>query len=498
MTAQINDGMVLSRPEPGAHTRAELFIGGTWRSPGASGSLPVHDAATGAVLGTVPLATPGDLDAAISAASSALPGWANTSARDRAEALRRLHAELTARRADLAAVISAEVGTAARMCLAIQVDSALGLLAGAADVAEKFQFEEVMGNSVVVQTPVGTVGAITPWNYPLFQTMGKVGAALAAGCTTVHKPSELAPLSAFILADAVHAAGLPAGVYNLVTGDPVALGEGLVSDPRIDMVSFTGSTRTGTRVYELAARSVKRVALEMGGKSASVILDDADLGASVKATVNRAFLNSGQTCDAWTRLIVPASKADEVLDLIGASVRRLTVGDPFDPRTRLGPLVSARQADKVRAYITGAIGSGAVASYGGPGQPAGLPAGNYVEPTVLTNVTPEMEVAKEEIFGPVLVLLTYETEDEALHLANATDYGLSGAVWSAETGRAMTFARGMRAGQVVINGGPYNPQAPFGGVKSSGIGRELGRYGIEEYLEPVAYQLPAGQQAGGL
>jgi aldehyde dehydrogenase (NAD+) len=496
LTAQIDDGMVLSRPAPGAHDRTELFIDGGWRSPGGRDSVAVHDAATDAVIGTVPLATPTDVDAAVDAAARAQPGWAATSAADRADQLRRLHAELRARRGDLAAVISAEVGTAARMCLAIQVDSALAILAEAADVAASFPFEEQLGNSLVVATPVGVVGAITPWNYPLFQTMGKVAAALAAGCTVVHKPSELAPLSAFILAESVEAAGLPAGVYNLVTGDAVAVGEALVTDPRVDMVSFTGSTRTGTRVYELAAGSVKRVALELGGKSASVLLDDADLSASVKATINRAFLNSGQTCDAWTRLIVPHSKAGEVLELAGASMRRLTVGDPFDPATRLGPLVSARQADRVRAYIAGALARGAVEHVGGGPRPAGELAGNYVEPTVLTGVTPDMEVAREEIFGPVLVLLTYETEAEALRLANATDYGLSGAVWSADADRAMVFARGMRAGQVVINGGPYNPLAPFGGMRNSGLGRELGRYGVEEYLEPVAYQLPVPRSGG--
>jgi aldehyde dehydrogenase (NAD+) len=492
LTVQISDGMVLSRPAPGSQTREQLFIDGGWRPAKAAGELPVHDATTGALLGTFPSATPEDLDAAVDAASRAQPGWAALPPRGRVEHLRRLHAELRARRADLAAVISAEVGTAARLCLAIQVDSALATLAMAAEVAEELPASERLGNSLVMRTPVGTVGAITPWNYPLFQTMGKVAAALAAGCTTVHKPSELAPGSAFVLADAVAAAGLPPGVYNLVTGDPVTIGQALVTDPRIDMVSFTGSTRTGTRVYELAARSVKRVALEMGGKSASVLLGDADLARSVKATVNRAFLNSGQTCDAWTRLIVPASKAGEVLDLIGEPVRRLVVGDPFDPATRLGPLVSARQADRVRSYITGAIAQGAVARYGGPDSPPGLPEGNYIEPTVLTGVTPDMDVAREEIFGPVLVLLTYEDGDdhEALRLANGTDYGLSGAVWSADADRALAFARGMRAGQVVINGGPYNPLAPFGGVKRSGIGRELGRYGVEEYMEPVAYQLP--------
>jgi len=492
LTVQTNDGLMLTRPEPGTHNRSTLFIDGGWRKPGRdAGGLAVRDAATGAVLGTVPAATPDDLEAAIGAAQRAQPGWAARPAAERAEQLRRVHAALAARRQELTEIITAEVGTAARMCLAIQVDSALHLLAGAAEVAGSLAFEERLGNSVVAATPAGIVAAITPWNYPLFQTMGKVAAALAAGCAVVHKPSELAPLSAFILAEAFEAAGLPVGVYNLVTGDPVSLGEALASDPRIDMVSFTGSTQTGTRVYQLAAASVKRVALEMGGKSASVLLADADLSVAVKATVNRAFLNSGQTCDAWTRLIVPRMMLEEVVGRAGPPVSRLTVGDPFDPATRLGPLVSDRQAERVRRYITGALAGGAAAAYGGPEPPLGLAGGNYVRPTVLTGVRPDMAVATEEIFGPVLVVLGYETEDEAIALANGTDYGLSGAVWSADSGRALDFARRMRAGQVVINGGPYNPLAPFGGVKRSGIGRELGRYGVEEYLEPVAYQLPA-------
>jgi aldehyde dehydrogenase (NAD+) len=496
VTVQTSDGLTLVRPDAGAHMRTKLFIDGGWRDPDGPGRMAVHDAATGAVLGSVPAATLDDLDVAIGAAQRAQPDWAARPTAERAQRLRLVHAALQARRKELTEIIAAEVGTAARMCLAIQVDSALHLLAEAADVTESLAGEERMGNSVVTATPIGTVAAITPWNYPLFQTMGKVAAALAAGCTTVHKPSELAPLSAFILAEAIETAGLPAGVYNLVTGDPVSLGEALVTDVRIDMVSFTGSTQTGTRVYQLAAGSVKRVALEMGGKSASVLLDDADLGLGVKATVNRAFLNSGQTCDAWTRLIVPVAAQEEVVGLIGASIDRLTLGDPFDPATRLGPLVSARQAQRVRGYITEALAAGAVAAYGGAEEPLGLADGNYVQPTVLTGVTPDMAVAREEVFGPVLVVLAYDTEDEAIALANGTDYGLSGAVWSADVDRALAFARRMRAGQVVVNGGPYNPAAPFGGVKRSGIGRELGRYGVEEYLEPVAYQLPATAAEG--
>ena len=489
--AQTTASDALVRPAPGSLTRSSVFIGGTWRPVAEPIGLPVHDSGTGDVIATIPQATRDDLSAALDAARDALGGWAATAPADRARHLRALHAALARRRVELGSVISAEVGTSARMSLALQVDSSLDVLAAAADIVEKFEFEEQLANSTVVQTPIGVVGAITPWNYPLFQSMGKVAGALAAGCTIVHKPSELAPLSAFLLADAVEEAELPPGVYNMVTGDGVELGEMLASDPRVDMVSFTGSTKTGTRVYELAARSIKRVALELGGKSASVILDDADLAGAVKATVNRAFLNSGQTCDAWTKLVVPVDRLEDVVALIAGSIERLTVGDPFAAGTRLGPLVSARQVDRVLGYIRGALAAGAVARFGGADRPPGLTSGNYVQPTVLTGVTPDMPVAREEVFGPVLVVMTYQTEAEATELANGSDYGLSGAVWSADADRALAFARTMRAGQIVINGGGYNPAAPFGGVKRSGIGRELGRYGFEEFLEPVAYQQPA-------
>jgi acyl-CoA reductase-like NAD-dependent aldehyde dehydrogenase len=332
------------------------------------------------------------------------------------------------------------------------------------------------------------VAAITPWNYPLFQTMGKVAAALAAGCTVVHKPSELAPLSAFILAEAAEQAELPDGVYNLVPGRGPTVGEQLSSHPKVSMVSFTGSTAAGARVYELAARSIKRVALELGGKSPSVLLPDADVVAAVRATVNRAFLNSGQTCDAWTRMLAPKKDLDQVLDLTRAAAERLTLGDPFDETTRLGPLVSRAQVDRVRRYIDGALADGARLVIGGSATPAGLDRGYYVAPTVLADVRPSMAVAREEVFGPVLVVLGYDTPDDALAIANDTDYGLSAAVWSADVERATMFARDIRAGQVVINGGGFNPAAPFGGLKRSGIGRELGRYGIDEFLETRALQ----------
>jgi aldehyde dehydrogenase (NAD+) len=478
---------IVSRPRFTDHVRESLFIDGQWRPSGTS-SFQVVDCVTGEAIGQVPAATTDELSDAVAAASRAWPGWSRTSHRDRARGLRRLHDELASRRDVLTSLICAEVGTVARLCPVIQVDSALRSLQIAADLAESFSFEEQIANSVVVKSPVGVVGAITPWNYPLFQTVAKVGPALAAGCSVVHKPSELAPLTAFVLADAFAAADLPGGVYNLVTGEPKTIGEGLVGHPQVNMVSFTGSTATGTRVYELAAAGIKRVALEMGGKSASVVLPDADLPSAVKATANRAFLNSGQTCDAWTRLVVPAESVSDVVDLLGESVSRLVLGDPFDPASRLGPLISARQAGRVREYITEAVDAGAKLAYGGAQPPARFAAGNFVEATVVTDVLPGMRIAHEEVFGPVLAVLGYRDVDEALQIANGTDYGLCAAVWSADQDRATAFAREIRAGQVVINGGTYNPLAPFGGLKRSGIGREFGQYGLEEFLEPIALQ----------
>ena len=479
---------VPTRPTPGSQDKSEFFVDGQWRPAGSSELLPVIDSGTGDTLGSVRSATAEDVDAAVDAAARALGPWAALSPQDRSAHLKALHRELSTRSVELISLISAEVGTAARMCGPIQVESSLNLLELTADLLLEQKFEEQVVNSLVVRQQVGVVAAITPWNYPLFQAMGKIAAALAAGCTVVHKPSEVAPLSAFVFAEAAWASGLPAGVYNLVPGTGPAVGEQLALHPKVRMVSFTGSTAAGTRVYELAARSIKRVALELGGKSPSVILDDADFPAAVKASVNRAFLNSGQTCDAWTRLLVPRQHLDELMDLAVAAAERLTVGDPFDPASRLGPLVSQAQLDRVRGYIDGAIADGATAVIGGSSAPDGLEHGFYVRPTILKDVRPEMTIAREEVFGPVLVVMAYDSEAEALELANDTDYGLSAAVWSSDPERAMGFARGIQAGQVVINGGAFNPAAPFGGLKRSGVGRELGAFGIDEFLETKALQ----------
>ncbi len=489
MSGQMTDSAGLVRPAPGSQTRDALFIGGRWRRAEGGGQIAVHDSATEEELGRVPSGTVADVDEAVAAARSALTGWSATPPAKRAQHLLALREKISGRAGRMAALIAAEVGTPLRISIAVQVGNPLTVLAQTAELLADYPFEERVGNSVVLHEPVGVVVAITPWNFPLHQTMAKVAAALAAGCTVVHKPSGLAPLNAFLLAEAVEEAGLPAGVYNLVTGPGTVLGEALASHPGVDMVSFTGSTAAGTRVYELAARAVKRVALELGGKSASVLLEDADLGTAVKVSVNNAFLNSGQTCNAWTRLLVPSAKLGDVLDLAVAATQRLTLGDPFDEQTRLGPLVSAGQVDTVRGYVAAGLREGAVAAIGGPEPPDGFERGYYFRPTVLTDVTPAMRVAREEIFGPVLVVIPYDSEVAALEIANDTDYGLAGAVWSADPERAQHFARSMRAGQVDINGGRFNPLAPFGGFKKSGVGRELGKYGLEEFLEPKSLQL---------
>jgi acyl-CoA reductase-like NAD-dependent aldehyde dehydrogenase len=357
-----------------------------------------------------------------------------------------------------------------------------------ADVVEQITWEERIGNSLVVREPVGVVGAITPWNYPLHQVAAKVAPALAAGCTVVVKPSEVAPLNAFLLADVIHDVGLPAGVFNLVSGG-AAVGEAIASHPGVDMVSFTGSTRAGRRVSELAAQTVKRVALELGGKSANVILEDANLAKAVSTGVTMCFLNSGQTCSAWTRMVVPRSRLAEVEEIARREAEEAIPGNPLADGTRLGPLVSAIQRDRVRSYIQKGIDEGAKLITGGVEAPDGLETGYFVRPTVFSEVRTNMTIAQEEIFGPVLSILPYDTEEEAIAIANDSAYGLAGAVWAADPERAKEVARRIRTGQVDINGGSFNPLAPFGGFKQSGHGRELGRFGLEEFLEIKSLQL---------
>jgi betaine-aldehyde dehydrogenase len=389
--------------------------------------------------------------------------------------------------------IAREVGMPIKMAKMIQVGGPIFNWGNAAKAARAFHWQEQVGNSLVVREPIGVVGCITPWNFPLNQITLKVAPALAAGCTVVLKPSEIAPVNAMILADIIHAAGLPAGVFNLVNGLGPVVGEVLASHPEVDMVSFTGSTRAGKRVAELAAATVKRVTLELGGKSASVILPDADLLAAVKGTIGACLLNSGQTCSAHTRMLVPANRYDEVKTLVQATIAKFTLGASLDENSRLGPLVSASQRERVLGFIRQGLEEGAELVAGGPDKPA-FDKGYFVHPTVL-RVKPNDTLAREEIFGPVLVILTYDTEEEAIRIANDTIYGLGGGVWSVDLDHAVAVARQIRTGQVDINGGPFNGNAPFGGYKQSGNGRENGRYGLEEFLEFKAMQFPVAAKS---
>lgn len=465
----------------------QLFIEGAWRAAGGSASLPVTDSYTEEVFASYRTASPADVDAAVRAARSAFHAWSATPVEQRIAAVRRVAAALRERSDAFARVISREVGMPARLAARIQAAAPIAAWDMYADLAAQFEWEERIGHSLVQQVPTGVVACITPWNYPLHQVTGKVAPALLAGCTVVLKPSELAPSSAFLLAEAIARAGLPAGVFNLVHGAGPDVGEALVTHPDVDMVSFTGSTGAGRRIAALAAQDVKRVALELGGKSAAVVLPGADLNLAVKATLGSCFLNSGQTCSATTRLLVPRDQAQQAAHLAAELAASWAMGDPSDPATRLGPLISSAQREKVRGMVRAAIAEGAEpVTRDGPLPPHGF----FFPATVLARVTPQMEIAREEVFGPVLVVLPYDDIDDAVAIANGTAYGLAATVWAATPAAALPVARRLRAGQVDINGAPFNPRAPFGGFKRSGLGRENGRFGIEEFLEPVSLQLP--------
>ena len=470
-------------------SRNTLYIGGEWLAAAGRETIAVINPATEEILGRIPQGSSAEVDLAVAAAGAALDGWARTPLAQRLACLEAIKAGLAARQEEIATLVSKEVGTPIKLSQRIQAGLPLAdidsfLAAAAAD----FPWQESIGNSTVCREPKGVVACITPWNYPLHQVVSKVAPALLAGCTVVLKPSEVAPFTAFVLAEVVAAAGLPAGVFNLVTGDGPTVGEALAAHAGVDMVSFTGSTAAGKRVAALAAQTVKRVALELGGKSASVVLADADLAKAVKGTLNSCFLNSGQTCNALTRLLIPEELYDEAARLAVETARTFTPGDPLAADTRLGPLVSDRQRERVRALIRSGIEAGAELLTGGPAAPAGLGRGYYVEPTVFGRVAPQMRIAQDEIFGPVLCIMTYRDEAEAVRIANGTVFGLAAAVWSGDPGRANALAARLKAGQVDINGARFNFQAPFGGYKQSGLGRELGRYGLEEFLELKAIQ----------
>jgi betaine-aldehyde dehydrogenase len=471
------------------HNRDRLYINGHWVSPVGTQFLEVMNPSTEMVCGRVPAATHVEVGQAIAAARMAADGWGCTPPEERAAYLAKIHQGLTSRADEIARTITAEVGMPLKLSRRIQAGLPAAVLESYVKLLGEYAFEEKIGNSRVVREPVGVVACITPWNYPLHQVIAKLAPALAAGCTLVLKPSEVAPLSAFILAETIHEAGLPAGVFNLVTGTGEEVGEHLARHPDIDMISFTGSLRAGRRVAELAAGTVKRVTLELGGKSASVVLDDADLPTAIKGTIGACFLNSGQTCTAHTRLLVPEKLYEQAAEFAVAAAAAYVPGDPLDEQTRLGPLVSATQRDRVRNYIRQGVAEGAELLIGGAEPPDGMSAGFFVRPTIFGKVTPNMVIAREEIFGPVLSIMTYCNEDDAVNIANGTPFGLAAAVWSGDVERAERVARRLRAGQVDVNGGAFNILAPFGGFKQSGYGRELGRYGLEEFLEVKSIQL---------
>ena len=470
-------------------SRDSFFIGGAWQPATGRAPIPVINPATEEQLSSVPAGEPGDIDAAVTAARAAFGGWAATPPAERARLLTAAADALELRKAEVAQLISAEMGTPLGFSSAVQVGNPITVLRSYAELLTTYAFEEQVKNSLVVREPIGVVGAITPWNYPLHQVVAKVAAALAAGCTVVLKPSEVAPLSAFVLAEIFAGVGLPAGVLNVVTGLGSVVGEAIAAHPDIDMVSFTGSTTAGKRVSVVAAATVKRVSLELGGKSAFVVLDDADLDKAVKVGLANCFINAGQTCTAWTRMLVPAARVEEVVALVKAGAERYTVGAPDAEGTRIGPLASADQRTRVRGYIERAIADGATLVTGGAEPPVGLPTGFYVKPTVFTAVKPGSALEQEEVFGPVLAIVAYDDEDDAVRIANGTPYGLAGGVFSADQERAVRVARRLRTGMVDINGGRFNPVAPFGGYGQSGNGRELGEYGLEEFLEIKSMQL---------
>lgn len=463
------------------------FINGRFCPVSVAGTTVVHDCATEEAIGQVAHGSSKNVSAAVSAARNAAAQWRATSVVKRAKYLRLIADALERRGAQLAQGISREVGMPLKLCQRIQVDAPIAAWRAMADTVGDFQFAIDVGHSIVMHESVGVVAAITPWNYPLHQITGKLAPALAAGCTVVLKPSELAPTTARMLMEAVAESGIPAGVVNVVLGDAVT-GRALVEHPGVEMVSFTGSTSVGRQIASTAAALLKRISLELGGKSASVVLDDADMAQAVRHAVSSCFLNSGQTCSAITRLLVPEDRYEECRALVAGAVARLKVGDPGDSATRIGPLISASQRSRVLAIVKEAEAAGFDLIAGG--STAAVPAiGYFVAPTAFGRIAPDSQIAQEEVFGPVLAVLTYDNETQAISLANGTKYGLAGAVWSASEERARRVACEIRAGQVDVNGAVFNPADPFGGFACSGMGREGGTFGLAEFLEPRAIQL---------
>ncbi|NRQ35935.1 aldehyde dehydrogenase family protein [Nonomuraea sp. NN258] len=464
-----------------------LYIGGSWTASASDEPIEVVNPATEEIIDHVPAGTAADVDAAVRAARRAFPSWADTAPAERGKLLGNAAELLKQRADDMAKIIATDMGSPLGLALKVQTLLPATVLSSYAQLAESYPRESRIGNSHVIKEAAGVVAAITPWNYPLHQVICKVGPALAAGCTVVLKPSEVAPLAAYALTEIFAEVGLPPGVLNLVSGRGPVVGEAMATHPEVDVVSFTGSTAAGRRVSTLAAESFKRVSLELGGKSAAIVLPDAELALAVKFGVANCLLNSGQTCSACTRMLIHRDRYDEAVRIAVDTARTYIVGDPFNENTKVGPLVSAAQRDRVIRYINRGQEEGARLVAGGTDSP--LAKGYYVEPTIFAGVEPGMTIEQEEIFGPVLAMIPYTSVDEAVEIANGTPYGLSGAIWSGSEEFAISIARRLRTGQVAINGGQFNPLAPFGGYKQSGIGRELGEYGLQEYLELKSLQL---------
>ncbi|WP_022677719.1 aldehyde dehydrogenase family protein [Novosphingobium sp. B-7] len=461
-----------------------FYIDGQWVEPAGQETLDVLNPATEAVAGRIALGTAADVDKAVHAARRAFPGWSATSREDRLAILGSILAEYQKRADDLAAAVTEEMGAPVSLARNAQVQIGLAHLATALEILKTFPFTQERGQTLIAREPIGVCGLITPWNWPLNQITCKVAPAIATGCTMVLKPSEIAPFSAQIFTEILEAAGLPAGVFNLVHGDGIGVGVPLSSHPEVDMVSFTGSTRAGIEVARNAAATVKRVAQELGGKSPHIVLDDAYLPQSVAGGVQGMMINSGQSCNAPSRMLVPAARMAEAIESARAAASSITVGPP-DGNAQIGPVASQAQFDKIRGLIQSGIDEGATLVAGGVARPEGLDKGYYVQPTVFANVTPDMTIAREEIFGPVLSIMAYQTLDEAIEIGNDTEYGLAAYVSGADIDTARKVAARMRAGQVSINGA-RDLMAPFGGYKRSGNGREWGDFGFHEFVEVKA------------
>ena len=468
-------------------TYEKHFYGGAWQTSSGNESIAVTSSATEQEIGRVPRGTADDVDRAVKAARRGFDTWSRLPVEGRAQWLEKLAAAMKTRVPQIAEAIAHEVGTALGFATKVQAEFPIMMIGMNAKFIREAKLEEELGNSLVIKEPIGVVGCVTPWNYPLHQAVCKIAPALAAGCTIVLKPAEMAPLSAFMLAEAALEIGLPHGVLNIVSGSGRVVGEAIIAHPDVDMVSFTGSLQAGRRIASVAGDGIKKVCLELGGKSAFVVLDDAPFDKAIPAGVNNCMQNSGQTCSAWTRMLVPRSRHDEAVELAKGQLAKLTLGDPFDKNTRLGPLASSGQRDSVLAFIEQGKREGATVVTGG-GRPSHLTTGYYVEPTIFANVDNRMSIAQEEIFGPVLAIIPYETDADAIAIANDSPYGLAGGVWAGTPERALATAKQLRTGQVDINGGRFNVLAPFGGYKKSGIGREVGPLAIEEFFQLKSIQ----------